>query len=408
MAHIEDRWYRPKRGADGKFVVDGRGRAVMETTARYKKGDRYRVRYITPDGHERSKSFPDRQKRDAEAFLVQVESDKQRGTYIDPVAGKVLFRDYAEQWLRTQSFDESTRESAEYKVRKHLYPILGDLELSAIRPGTIRELDASLSRTLAVATRSVVFAHLRSILGAAVDDEKIPKNPCAARSVKQPRPTTRRVVPWTYERVCAVRAALSERYRLAVDLGAGCGLRQGEIFGLAVEDVDVDGGWVHVQRQVKRVRARAVFGFPKNDRDRRVPLPTSVARRFKVHLEDGRFGPLSVTLPWEDPASDRTATANLIFSTTRRGAVSRSVFATKLWRPALKVAGIVPDRTTGTHALRHFYASALLDGGENVKALSAYLGHHDPAFTLRTYTHLMPASEDRTRRAIDAVFGDAD
>ncbi|MFJ9913586.1 tyrosine-type recombinase/integrase [Actinacidiphila glaucinigra] len=57
------------------------------------------------------------------------------------------------------------------------------------------------------------------------------------------------------------------------------------------------------------------------------------------------------------------------------------------------------------HALRHFYASVLLDAGENIKALSEYLGHHDPGFTLRTYTHLMPASDTRTRAAVDRVFG---
>ncbi|MDT4989431.1 MAG: hypothetical protein QOI74_3525, partial [Micromonosporaceae bacterium] len=52
----------------------------------------------------------------------------------------------------------------------------------------------------------------------------------------------------------------------------------------------------------------------------------------------------------------------------------------------------------------NFYASALLDAGENVKALATYLGHTDPAFTLRVYTHLMPSSEDRARHAIDALF----
>ncbi|WP_330459665.1 tyrosine-type recombinase/integrase [Streptomyces sp. NBC_00820] len=57
------------------------------------------------------------------------------------------------------------------------------------------------------------------------------------------------------------------------------------------------------------------------------------------------------------------------------------------------------------HALRHFYASVLLDAGESIKALSEYLGHADPAFTLRTYTHLMPSSDSRTRSAVDALFG---
>jgi site-specific recombinase XerD len=36
------------------------------------------------------------------------------------------------------------------------------------------------------------------------------------------------------------------------------------------------------------------------------------------------------------------------------------------------------------HALRQFYASVLLDAGKNIKPLSAYLGHADAGFTLRT------------------------
>lgn len=46
----------------------------------------------------------------------------------------------------------------------------------------------------------------------------------------------------------------------------------------------------------------------------------------------------------------------------------------------------------------------LLDAGENIRALSQYLGHSDPGFTLRTYTHLMPSSEGRTRKAVDSLY----
>jgi integrase len=73
-----------------------------------------------------------------------------------------------------------------------------------------------------------------------------------------------------------------------------------------------------------------------------------------------------------------------------------SDFNRYLWWPALTAAGVPQDRQNGMHALRHFYASVLLDGGESIKALAAYLGHADPGFTLRTYTHLMPTGEERT------------
>ncbi len=54
---------------------------------------------------------------------------------------------------------------------------------------------------------------------------------------------------------------------------------------------------------------------------------------------------------------------------------------------------------------RHFFASTALHEGETIKAVSEYLGHADPGFTLRTYTHLMEGSSERTKRAIDTVFG---
>lgn len=172
-----------------------------------------------------------------------------------------------------------------------------------------------------------------------------------------------------------------------VDVGAGCGARQGEIFGLSPDDSDFDGGWLSIRRQVKRVGSRLVFGLPKNDKERRVPLPDSVASAVRAHLEV--FPPVPVTLPWEDPSRGDRVTLPLVLTTTHRAALRQHVFASTAWRPALRGAGVELDRSNGVHALRHFYASALLDAGESVKAVAEWLGHANPAVTLRVYTHLM-------------------
>lgn len=67
----------------------------------------------------------------------------------------------------------------------------------------------------------------------------------------------------------------------------------------------------------------------------------------------------------------------------------------------------MPDtRENGMHGLRHYFASVLLEGGVSIRAVAAYLGHPDPGFTLRTYTHLMPTAEDRVREAIETAFED--
>lgn len=52
--------------------------------------------------------------------------------------------------------------------------------------------------------------------------------------------------------------------------------------------------------------------------------------------------------------------------------------------------------------------AALLDAGENIKAVSEYMGHADPGLTLRVYSHLMPDSRERARRAtvFQRIFGE--
>ena len=176
-----------------------------------------------------------------------------------------------------------------------------------------------------------------------------------------------------------------------VALGAGCGLRQGEVSGLAVGDVDFLRGVVHVRRQVKLLSGRQVYAPPKGRKVRDVPLPESVALDLAAHLQ--AWPAVSVELPWED-VSGAPRSADLLLSTRERTALQRNYINPKVWKPALILAGIEPTRENGMHALRHFYARVLLDAGESVRALAEYLGHADPGFTLRVYTHLMPASEE--------------
>lgn len=396
MAHIEDRWFKTVIGPDRK--------KKREKTDLHGKGLRYRVRYVDPGGSERSKSFADKEKRQAEAFLVSIETDKLRGNYVDPNAGKITFREYASKWFAAQTFDESTREVTERRLRRHVYPHIGSRSLGLFQPMHIRELDRELQkRGLSDGFRSVVYGNVLTIFNHAVDDGRILKNPCSARTVRRPKVTPRRIVPWTREQVFALRQGMPERLAVAVDLGGGCGLRQGEILALAIDDLDFLAGTIYVQRQIKIVGSRLVFALPKGRKTRDVPLPKTVSDAVKRHI--GHVPPVSVTLPWNVP-NGQPVTANLILYGKSKVALDRHYFNEIAWHVALDRAGIIRTRAHGMHALRHFYASVLLDAGESIKALAKYLGHSDPAFTLRTYTHLMPASEDRTRRAIDDVFGD--
>jgi integrase len=405
--HIQDRWY--------KTETDVTGKTRKVKTDRYGTGMRYRARYVAPDGTERSRSFPDKQKRLAESWLTQIAADMTRGQYVDPSAGKVTFRCFAAQWLASQTTDASTIVAMELRFRLHAFPHIGSRSLSAFQPGHIRTWARALKDSgIASSYQRVIFANVSAVFAAAVDDGIIARNPCRAGSVKPPKLDPRKLKPWTHERVLEVRDGLPEQYATTVDVGAGCGLRQGEIFGLAVDEVDFLGGVVHVVRQVKMIGSHLVFAPPKGGKLRDVPLPDVVSYALAAHIT--QRPPVEITLPWKTPEGP-PVTATLMFYSRERKALNRNYFNMYLWKPALVTAGIIPERQPGErfkesrehgmHALRHYYASVLLDAGENIKALAEYLGHSDPGFTLRTYTHLMPNSQARARKAIDcALSGD--
>ncbi|MFJ3867845.1 tyrosine-type recombinase/integrase [Streptomyces nigra] len=335
-----------------------------------------------------------------------------RGQYVDPRSARTTFRQYAERWVKTHTDEINSREAAERRLRLHAYPHISSRPLSSFKPEHIRAWIAALEATVpAESHRRIIVGTVSAALSAAVDDGLLSRNPCRARTVQLPKPGKPRVVPWTAAQVFDVRAALPRRFQAAIDTGVGCGLRQGEIFGLAVDELDFEGGWLVVSHQLKRIRGKYVFALPKGGKFRNVPLPAAVATALRDHSKE--FEPIDVTLPWRTPEGPLVS-KRLIFSGVEGRHVRVSNFNDHHWKPALATAGVIPApepgarhasaREHGMHALRHFYASVLLDAGENVRALSQYLGHSDPGFTLRTYTHLMPSSEGRTRKAVDALY----
>jgi len=331
--------------------------------------------------------------------MTTVAADVLRGDYLDPDAGRVTVGDYAGRWLASQTFDPSTREHVTLRLRLHVFPQLGAHRIGTVRPSTVQAWLRGLDR-LAPSHVRTIYQHVSAIFSAAVDDGLLRTNPCRASSVRTPRVVARRVVPWTAEHVLAVRSALPPRYAVLVTLGAGLGLRQGEVFGLSPTDVDFLRGVVRVRRQVRIVGSRLSFAPPKGGKVREVPLPSSVRDDLAAYL--AAHPVRTVTLPWREPSGEPT-TVDLVV-TSREGKALNRNYVNGLWKRALAAAGVEPSRDNGSHALRHFYASTLLDAGESVKAVSEYLGHADAGFTLRTYTHLMPSSEERTRRAVDAVL----
>lgn len=415
--YVEDRWL--KKGPDGKRTIP---------TERYGKGKRYKVAGIPGI---RARSFPDKQKKAADAWLIKAQAEAAKGEFVDPRDGNILLRDYVDgHWWPSRTGDPATLSTVSRRVRNQILPHLGALPLRQIKVDSIRLWLKELEGVISPGTTVVVWGYLNNILDCAVDDERIPKNPCRARTIKAPTKPPNKARAWTRERVSAVKAAFPERYRILVDVGVGAGLRQGEALGLSVDDLDIEGRVIHVRRQIRSVDGALVFSLPKGNKTRIVPMPDHLAARFREHMD--RHAPQEVTLPWKDPrppqtkveAKERAPQTHRLLTVNRNGtAVRANMWNEHYWKRALAAAGVIPEpvkvpRKTGRgnrlvyaaspehgfHCLRHTFASVQLDSRENPVAVSRWLGHADAAITLRVYGHFLPEADGRGRAAMDAWF----
>jgi integrase len=344
---------------------------------------RWRARYRDPDGREHARHFA--RKGDAERWLANIQSDIARGGYRDPAAARTTFKEYAEKWRAQQPHRPGTARLYERTLRLHVYPVMGVRQLGALRWSDIQGLVAGLvSRDYKPKTIENVVRLIRAVLNAAVDDGIIATSP--HRKVTRPAVEHRHVVPLPLDGVRRAADAISPRMRALVLLSVGTGLRQGEALGLTVDRVNLLRREVTVDRQlIKVVGQPPALGSLKTTSSRRVvPLPTSVVDALAAHM---------AAYP---PCRD-----GLIFSGADGQPVARA-WLHRTWRKAITDAGLPADTTW--HLLRHTYASVLIDGGESATVVARRLGHANPSETLRTYSHLWPDSDERTRQVVDSAF----
>lgn len=150
------------------------------------------------------------------------------------------------------------------------------------------------------------------------------------------------------------------RDRAILELLYGCGLRVAELCALDVEDVDLD-----------RSRVR-VFG--KGGKEREVPVGEPAADAIRDYLRSAR----PVIAP-----EGRVEGAPLFFNRRRRRLGPRAVRA----MVQQYVGDVLVGRSVSPHTLRHSFATHLMEGGADIRAVQELLGHASLATTQR-YTHV--------------------
>ncbi len=357
----------------------------------------WRARYRDDAGKEHARHFS--RKVDAQRWLDEVTTSIVTGQYVDPRAGRTTLREYAEAWRQAAPHGPAMRDKVGRELARHVYPTFGDRPINSIRPTAVQAWVTTLP--LAPSTAAVLLGRLSSVLRAAVRDRIITSNP--AEGVRPPAKRRRDVWIPELAQVLALREALPGRYRAVVDLVVGSGLRQGEALGLEVPDVDfLRARSVVVSKQLITLSPQPLnLGPPKSEESyRTIPLAQPTLDALAAHLAE--YPVRERALPDRtDVRAQTTRSASLMFVTDRGTPIGRGMWS-QIWRPAARAAGFPPG--AGLHALRHFYASALIRHGESVKVVQRRLGHASAAITLDTYAHLWPDSDDRTRDAVMAAL----
>jgi integrase len=311
---------------------------------------RYLAGYRDPTGRHRSAGvFPTH--RDALRAATQAEVKVGEGAWLDPRAGRIIFRNYVEQvWWPSLHLEVSTKAAYRSNLDTHFLPFFGDYPLASIAPSMVqRWVTHALQGGLSA--RSVVKYHvvLRGILARAVRDRVIAHNPAADTDLPKVIAKRARIItPAEFERLLA---QIPDRYRVLVLTAIETGMRWGELAALRRRHLDLPARVVRIEETIVEVCRKdsptgqryLIKAYPKDDEPRTVSISAQLADLLAARIRDLALSP-----------------GDLLFPSTRAGGttpMSRNTFRTRGWLPATRGAGLTGVRI---HDLRHAHASWLL------------------------------------------------
>jgi site-specific recombinase XerD len=239
----------------------------------------------------------------------------------------------------------------------------GDRAPGEIRHRDVRRYAASLSSGgAAPATVARKLASIRGLFDFLVRTERVGQNPAnlvssPKREEKLPRVLSAEQVRGLLERIPA-RTPLELRDRAMLELAYSCGLRCEEIVNLNLDSLDFE---------TEQLR---VLG--KGSKERLLPVGEPAQLALRRYLERGR----------QALSGDPREKALFLSKSGRRLSNSDVTRRLALWvREAALAGGISP------HALRHSFATHLLEGGADLRTIQELLGHASIS-TTQVYTRV--------------------
>ena len=339
----------------------------------------YRVRYRTPDGRFRSRSFARRS--EAADYERQVLSQRRRGDWVDPQRGRAtLGAVWAEYQSGGISHLRATTQAGYRHAWKHIEPTLGAWPVAKIEHADVAEWVTDLSARLGTDTVRKAHGVLSRVLDYAAATRRVPVN--VARGVRLPKraPVRERIL--TVEEVHALAEAMPQDPDIVLSL-AYMGLRWSELAALRVEDVNLTRRRVHVVQRATEVDGRIDVDQPKSRAGHRyVPVP-----QLLVPALTGRLaGRSRDALVFASPEGDYLRVRNW----RRRAGFDK----------ALEQLGMVAT----PHDLRRTFGSLARMAGADLRFIQKAMGHESITTTARIYAHLYDDELDTIAAALDSLY----
>jgi hypothetical protein len=240
------------------------------------------VRYRTTGGRssrQREQSFGD-DLREAEDFALKVEHDKRAHVFVDPKAGRVLFRDAAGTWLDQHLGADSSIATYRSVLRAHIAPAIGGKPIGAIRREDIKALIAAMHRKGLSASRiGCAYLVISAVLSEAVRDKKLAESPCTGIHLPGVVTAADFILP-AHAQVEAVAAGLPPDWAATIWLMHGCGLRIGEALAVNLRCRVNRGKTLRVREQVNPTAQLKPLKFRREEGFRDIPHPPQLPARL--------------------------------------------------------------------------------------------------------------------------------
>ena len=338
-------------------------------------------------------------RREAERALGEITHRLGQGEYVEPT--RTTLAVFLEDWLASvhSRLRPSTWDSYKRNIDAHITPALGATPLQALTPTALNRLYADLlsggrrDGRGGLSPRTVRYCHtiLRCALKDAVRWNLAARN--VADSADPPRGAATRaktMKTWSAAELHNfLRHVEDERLYAALLLAATTGMRRGEILGLRWRDIDLSAARIAVRITLITIHNRLEWSTPKTERGRRsVALDPGTVDALRAH----RARQAEERLAWGAAYHDH----GLVFA-KEDGTPIHPDYLTKLFDRKSRALGLPRIRL---HDLRHTHATLALQAGIHPKIISERLGHSDITLTLNTYSHAIPALEERAATTI--------